>query len=117
MDMPRPCRAPSATRRSPRHLHQSVHGQSGDEALVCKDCHRTHNIQVASTGNHLKSECMSCHKDIATTHAVWLPNTERHLDAISCPACHSPGATRRVNLTLYEGNVPQPAPPWACRRS
>lgn len=88
---------------------QSVHGQSGDEALVCKDCHRTHNIQVASTNNHLKSECMSCHKDIATTHAVWLPNTERHLDAISCPACHSPGATRRVNLTLYEGNVPQPS--------
>ena len=88
---------------------QSVHGQSGDEALVCKDCHRTHNIQVASTNNHLKSECMSCHKDIATTHAVWLPNTERHLDAISCPACHSPGASRRVNLTLYEGNVPQPA--------
>ena len=88
---------------------QSVHGQSGDEALVCKDCHRTHNIQVASTGNHLKGECMSCHKDTTTTHAVWLPNTERHLEAISCPACHSPGATRRVNLTLYEGNAPQPA--------
>jgi hypothetical protein len=86
---------------------ESVHGQSGDEALVCKDCHRTHNVKPAALGDHMKGECLSCHKDVATTHAVWLPNTERHLEAISCPACHSPGATRRVNLRLYEGGAPQ----------
>jgi ssDNA-binding Zn-finger/Zn-ribbon topoisomerase 1 len=88
---------------------QSVHGQGGGEALVCKDCHRTHNIQPAALGDHLRGECLSCHKDAPTTHAQWLPNAQRHLEAISCPACHSPGATRRVNLRLYEGGVPQQA--------
>jgi hypothetical protein len=40
---------------------------------------------------------------------VWLPNTERHLEAISCPACHTPGTTRRVNLRLYEGTAARQA--------
>ncbi|HMA06750.1 MAG TPA: cytochrome c3 family protein [Ramlibacter sp.] len=81
----------------------SVHGRSGDEALECKDCHTTHGIKAASLGQNMKGQCTSCHKDVSTTHAQWLPNTERHLEAISCPACHSPGTTRRVNLRLYEG--------------
>jgi uncharacterized protein YbaR (Trm112 family) len=81
----------------------SVHGRSGEEALACKDCHQTHNIKAAALGDHIKGQCISCHRDVATTHAEWLPNTERHLEAISCPACHSPGTTRRVNLRLYEG--------------
>ena len=89
---------------------ESVHGRSGDEALECKDCHTTHSIKAASLGQSMKGQCVSCHKDVVTTHAVWLPNTELHLDAISCPACHSPGATRRVNLRLYEGgNAPRQA--------
>jgi hypothetical protein len=86
---------------------QSVHGRSGDEALVCKDCHQTHNIKAAAFGEHMKGQCLSCHRDTVATHSEWLPNTERHLEAISCPACHSPGATRRVNLRLYEGNAPR----------
>jgi uncharacterized protein YbaR (Trm112 family) len=85
-----------------------VHGKSGDEALVCKDCHRTHDIRAAGFGDRMQTQCMSCHKDAVATHAQWLPNTERHLEAISCPACHSPGTTRRVNLRLYEGGAPQP---------
>lgn len=88
----------------------SVHGRSGDEALECKDCHQTHGIKAASLGQTMKGQCTSCHKDVSTTHAQWLPNTERHLEAISCPACHSPGTTRRVNLRLYEGgDAPQQA--------
>jgi predicted CXXCH cytochrome family protein len=86
---------------------QSVHGSSGDEALTCKDCHRTHNVQAAAFADHMRKECVSCHKDVTATHAEWLPNTERHLEAISCPACHSPDAKRRVNLRLYEGAAPQ----------
>ena len=86
---------------------ESVHGRTGDEALECKDCHQTHGVKAASLGQNMKGQCTSCHKDVATTHAQWLPNTERHLEAISCPACHSPGTTRRVNLRLYEGgNAP-----------
>lgn len=83
----------------------SIHGASGDEALACKDCHRTHNIKAAAMGTHLKDQCVSCHKEVATSHATWLPNTARHLEAISCPACHSPGTTRRVNLRIYEGTA------------
>jgi hypothetical protein len=84
---------------------ESIHGRSGDEALECKDCHQTHGVKAASLGQNMKGQCLSCHKDTVATHAVWLPNTERHLDAISCPACHSPGTTRRVNLRLYEGTA------------
>jgi predicted CXXCH cytochrome family protein len=86
---------------------QSVHGSAGDESLTCKDCHRTHNVQAAAFADHMKQECVTCHKDVVATHDKWLPNTERHLEAISCPACHSPGATRRVNLRLYVGGAPQ----------
>jgi hypothetical protein len=85
----------------------SVHGNAGSESLECKDCHQTHNVKAAALGDHIKSQCGSCHRDVAKTHAEWLPNTQRHLDAISCPACHSPGTTRRVNLRLYEGDAPQ----------
>jgi hypothetical protein len=84
----------------------SVHGRTGDEALACKDCHQTHNVKAAALGDHMRSQCVSCHRDVAATHAEWLPNAERHLEAISCPACHSPGTTRRVNLRLYEGDAP-----------
>jgi hypothetical protein len=87
----------------------SVHGRSGDEALACKDCHQTHNVKAAALGDHVKKECMACHRDVSSTHSAWLPNTERHLEAISCPACHSPGTTRRVNLRLFEGNTPHQA--------
>lgn len=85
---------------------RSVHAQGGEEALVCKDCHRTHNVKAAALANHLRGECLSCHKDTAASHAQWLPNTQRHLDAVACAACHTPGAARRVNLTLYEGGAP-----------
>jgi hypothetical protein len=83
----------------------SIHGASGDEALACKDCHRTHNIKAAAMGSQMKDQCVSCHREVATSHAQWLPNTARHLEAISCPACHSPGTTRRVNLRIYEGTA------------
>ncbi len=79
----------------------SVHGTDGEQ-LECKDCHRTHDVKAASVGDHLKSQCLSCHKDVGTTHASWLPNASRHLQAIACAACHTPGTTRRVDLRVYE---------------
>ena len=95
----------SATKASPRPMRKACTAGSGEEALACKDCHQTHNVKAAALGDHIKGQCVSCHRDVATTHAEWLPNTERHLEAISCPACHSPGTTRRVNLRLYEGGA------------
>jgi hypothetical protein len=54
-------------------------------------------------GDGVKNACLSCHKNAVDVHKVWLPNTERHFEAISCPACHAPTAQRRVNLRLYDG--------------
>jgi predicted CXXCH cytochrome family protein len=83
----------------------SVHGQPGDDRLACRDCHRAHDVKAALVGEHLKDQCVSCHEDVALTHADWLPNSERHLEAVSCSSCHSPGTSRQVNLRLYEGGV------------
>jgi predicted CXXCH cytochrome family protein len=81
----------------------SVHGTDG-ENLECKDCHRTHDIKAATVGDHLRGQCLSCHKDVGTTHATWLPNAGRHLEAVSCAACHNPQAARRVDLRIYESH-------------
>lgn len=85
---------------------QDVHGiarvANGASAPLCADCHQAHNVKAASMGTGLKDSCISCHKDSVKQHQDWLPNTERHFSAISCPACHAPSAKRRVNLRLYD---------------
>ncbi len=85
---------------------QDVHGiarvAQGASAPLCADCHQAHNVKAASMGTGLKDSCISCHKDSVKQHQDWLPNTERHFSAISCPACHAPNAKRRVNLRLYD---------------
>jgi len=85
---------------------QDVHGiarvAKGSSAPICADCHQTHNVKAASMGTGVKDSCISCHKDSVKQHQDWLPNTERHFSAISCPACHAPNAQRRVNLRLYD---------------
>lgn len=85
---------------------QDVHGiaraAKDASAPICADCHQTHNVKAASMGTGVKDSCISCHKDAVKKHQDWLPNTERHFSAISCPACHAPTAQRRVNLRLYD---------------
>ena len=81
----------------------SVHGQA---TLACSNCHRAHDVSAATTGDQLKSACLGCHQDAQASHQKWLPNAKRHFDAVSCPACHSPTAKRKVNLRLYD-NVAQ----------
>lgn len=85
---------------------QDVHGiarvAQGDSAPLCADCHQAHNVKAASMGTVIKDSCLSCHQDSVRQHQDWLPNTERHFSAISCPACHAPTAQRRVNLRLYD---------------
>lgn len=85
---------------------QDVHGiarvAKGNSAPLCADCHQAHNVKAASMGTGIKDSCLSCHKDAVKQHQDWLPNTERHFSAISCPACHAPSAKRRVNLRLYD---------------
>jgi len=77
----------------------SVHGQA---ALVCSNCHRAHDVNAATTGDQLKSACLGCHQGTLATHQTWLPNAGRHFESVSCPACHSPTAKRKVDLRLYD---------------
>ena len=81
----------------------SVHGKA---SLDCSNCHRAHDVSPATTGEQLKSACLGCHQDAFASHKTWLPNAGRHFDAVSCPACHSPAAKRKVDLRLYD-NVAQ----------
>ncbi|OGA16317.1 MAG: hypothetical protein A3I63_00615 [Betaproteobacteria bacterium RIFCSPLOWO2_02_FULL_66_14] len=77
----------------------SVHGEA---ALGCANCHRAHDVNPATTGEQLKNACLGCHEGTLSSHKAWLPNAERHFDAVSCPACHSPTAKRKVDLRLYD---------------
>jgi Cytochrome c554 and c-prime len=81
----------------------SVHGKA---TMACSDCHRAHNVKAATAGDQLKTACLGCHQDAMDSHQKWLPNAKRHFDAVSCPACHSPTAKRKVDLRLYD-NVAQ----------
>ncbi len=85
---------------------KSVHGLArtakGKIAPICADCHKAHDVKAASMGEGVKDACLSCHKNAVNAHKDWLPNTERHFAAITCPVCHAPTAQRRVNLRLYD---------------
>ncbi len=85
----------------------SVHGVARakpdkNNAPLCADCHRAHEISAASTAEQPRNACLGCHGNTLRAHRDWLPNAERHLDAISCAACHAPLAKRKVDLRLYD---------------
>jgi hypothetical protein len=88
---------------------KDVHGQErvakGISAPLCAGCHQAHSVKAASLGDGIKNACLTCHKNAVQQHQDWLPNTARHFEAISCPACHNPNAQRRVNLRLYDGTT------------
>ena len=88
---------------------KDVHGleriAKGKSAPICADCHQAHDVKAASMGSGIKDACLSCHKEAIAQHQDWLPNTGRHFEAISCPACHAPNAQRRVNLRLFDGST------------
>lgn len=85
----------------------SVHGLARSKpgennAPLCADCHRAHDVTAATAGDRVKNACLGCHPATVLAHQTWLPNAERHLESISCPACHVPAAQRRVDLRLYD---------------
>lgn len=85
----------------------SVHGQAriGEgkaHAPICMDCHQAHDVTAIAAGDRLKSACLGCHEDAPSRHDAWLPNATTHLEAVACPACHSPMAERAVELMLFD---------------
>jgi len=84
-------------------VHGLAHGKSDkSNAPICSDCHQAHDVSAASTSDHAKNACQGCHSNVLRDHRDWLPNAATHLQVISCPACHSPNAKRRVDLRLFD---------------
>jgi hypothetical protein len=91
---------------------QSVHGMAranGNvirpdhiQAPICADCHSAHDVNAVASVDHLQSTCLGCHDDAGRAHDEWLPNAEMHMTSVSCAACHSPMAERRIDLQLYD---------------
>ncbi|MDO8595939.1 MAG: cytochrome c3 family protein, partial [Sulfuricaulis sp.] len=89
-------------------VHGKARGKSGNaNAPICADCHRAHDVSAAATGDQLKNACLGCHQGALAAHQTWLPNAERHFEAVSCPACHAPAARRKVDLRLYDSVTQQ----------
>ena len=85
----------------------SVHGRSRaksgpGKAPICADCHQAHDVAPASTGSATGAACVSCHGDREKTHQAIFPNAKRHLEAVSCAACHAPSAQRKIDLRLFD---------------
>ncbi|OGA70901.1 MAG: hypothetical protein A3G81_25710 [Betaproteobacteria bacterium RIFCSPLOWO2_12_FULL_65_14] len=92
---------------STKHYQASVHAaqrEKGNEgAPACATCHTPHEVSAAAVGEGLKDACLGCHAAAVETHQKWLPNTARHLEVVSCAACHAPSVQRKVDLRLHDG--------------
>jgi len=71
-------------------------------APLCSGCHSAHDVKPTVLGEGPTAACSGCHADELEAHETWLPNAALHFEAVSCPACHSPGAKRRVDLVLVD---------------
>jgi hypothetical protein len=90
----------------------SVHGQAREhgnvireahvQAPICSGCHQAHEVKAVAASDYLRDTCLDCHESAAVAHEQWLPNAGMHLKSVSCAACHSPMAERRVDLQLYD---------------
>ena len=90
----------------------SVHGQAREhgnvireahvQAPICSGCHQAHEVKAVAASDYLRDTCLDCHETAAVAHEEWLPNAGMHLKSVSCAACHSPMAERRVDLQLYD---------------
>ena len=89
-------------------MHGKARSKPGESAApLCSDCHSAHEVAVASAREGRKTACLGCHAGALGAHQKWLPNAELHFEVISCPACHSPTAKRRVDLRLYNSMAQQ----------
>jgi len=89
-----------------RSVHALRAREGNTAAPVCADCHPPHAVVRASALGGPKETCLACHGDAVKQHGLWLPNPENHLRAVTCSACHAPGAQPHVDLRLQQGTVP-----------
>jgi predicted CXXCH cytochrome family protein len=97
-------------------VHNVARIQGKANAPVCSSCHNAHNIESTKMTTKIKEGCFKCHKDMGKVHNKWLKNPPiktatfagAHFDVISCSACHSPQATRRIYLSLFDCKTGKP---------
>lgn len=85
----------------------SMHAQSrlhvkDSYAPICSDCHSAHAVKPTAIGEGPQAACLGCHSTALDAHKKWLPNAGLHFEVVSCPACHAPGAQRKVDLMLID---------------
>jgi len=97
-------------------IHYQLMVKGNKNAPVCSSCHNAHNIESTKMTTKIKEGCFKCHKDMGKVHSRWLKNppitlstfTGAHFDVVSCAACHSPDATRRIYLSLFDTKTGKP---------
>lgn len=97
-------------------VHNIARIQGKTNAPVCSSCHNAHNIESTKMTTKIKEGCFKCHKDMGRVHNKWLKNPPiktatfagAHFDVVSCAACHSPQATRRIYLSLFDCKTGKP---------
>ena len=92
---------------STKHYEASIHAaqraKGNEGAPACATCHTPHAVSASAVGKGLKDACLGCHAAAPETHKEWLPNAAKHLEVVSCAACHAPAVQRKVDLRLYDG--------------
>lgn len=84
-------------------MHAKALRSSEDSfAPICSGCHSAHDVKPTVLGEGPTAACSGCHVDALEAHQKWLPNAALHFEVVSCPACHSPGAQRKVDLLLVD---------------
>lgn len=87
----------------------SGHGQKRAtghlEAPACPDCHRSHEVNLASLDKPLMEACLGCHQNTHNKHRKWLPNVFAHFEALACTACHSPVTSDKLVVTIYDTGI------------
>jgi len=72
----------------------------------CSDCHDPHRAKSssASSGADMNRPCGRCHdrSKMVVVHSKWLPQTNLHMDALPCIACHT--ASKEYVIKLYLEN-------------
>jgi len=97
-------------------VHNIARIQGKANAPVCSSCHNAHNIESTKMTTKIKEGCFKCHKDMGKVHNKWLKNPPiktatfagAHFNVVSCAACHSPQATRRIYLSLFDSRTGKP---------
>ncbi len=90
-------------------VHGMLRGSGVTQAPLCFSCHGAHDVKVPTAGVGMKGVCLGCHTDAVAKHQTWLPNTQLHFEVVSCVACHSPEAQRKVDLVLYNSTTKKDA--------